>query len=83
MPVPPLDDIPDCLIAEDRPPSYTEAVIPVDEEQPSTREVGRRNSGFTEETVEERPRETERGMDNEGFTNDPPTYESLYGVDPT
>ncbi|XP_031564465.1 cubilin-like isoform X1 [Actinia tenebrosa] len=83
MRVPPLDDIPDCLIAEDRPPPYAEAVNQDDEEQSPARDVGRRNSGCTEETVEERSIEAERGLDNEGFTNDPPTYESLYGVDPT
>lgn len=82
MPVPPLDDIPDCLIAEDRPPPYADAVHE-EEGQLSTIETAPTDGDLTEGTVAERPRETERGLDNAGFTSDPPTYESLYGVDPT
>lgn len=84
LPHPALDDIPDCLIAEDRPPSYDDAVHNEEPQQDSTQEPGQLPHG-QEDNPEPTPsaQEVGGGLDNPGFASDPPSYESLYGTEQT
>ena len=82
LPPPPVDDIPDCLIAEDRPPSYSEAVNN-EQEEPIEESPANETEPQDQETNSHSLSSTERGVDNPAFTSDPPSYDSLYGVDPT
>ncbi|XP_032235679.1 cubilin [Nematostella vectensis] len=87
--VPTLDDIPAVLIAEDRPPTYSEAVEE-DALEMTAADVAVVHGGHTGETDTEPPTEEAQGLDNPAYMTstlelrgDPPSYEDLYGIDPS